>query len=507
MTGNIYEVVWDRYTGYTSTAVTNPVGPLDGTLAIFRGGSWLTAASSLRNANRYRGTGPGFLIQDVGFRVARGALPPVTGTTYYVSKTGNNSNNGSTNAPWLTIAKAAATMVAGDTCIIRDGDYDEHVEEGTDGTALAPITYKAENQHGASLRSFRISGAYQVLDGLKFSRYSGTGGHLWAASVRIENDGDGSTVKNCLFTEYPQVIAHDFSFDATTNTVTSASSDFIGAGFRVGSRIYLGSSGATYGGNPLYFANHDTYWTIASLTATTMTLTRTNGVPMIADAGTNYWAFIRAAQATQHGNSAVLGIRTTSGGVAFTADYVTVEDNIIDGWAATGLEWVGNNWIVRRNILRNGSAGFRGISWNGSGNLITRNTMKAYRQPLYYSAADSSTLVHPEGTGWYDYITQAITSYGAPPTPSDPTQVPQENNRIAENWFEDIESPIGRVDDEADGAFGIVFERNVFIGMLGAMAGGRDDMEWRNNTFYRCGYRGATASTGTSPLTLGGRAP
>lgn len=488
MAGNMYEAVWDRYTGYTSTAVVNPTGNDAGTLAIIRGGSYLTSASSCRNANRYRGTGPTYIIGDSGFRVARGALSAPS--VYYVRKNGNNNNPGTDSLPWATIGKAAATVTAGNTVIIGNGDYDEHVQVDVSGSSGSKITFRAETQHGATLRAFRISGAYQVLDGLHFTRYSGTGGNLWAASVRIENDGDNSSVLNCKFSEYPQVRAHDFSFNAATSTVSSPSSDFIGAGFRVGSVIYLGSAGVEYGGNPLYFTNHDTFWTVAALDATNMTITRSNGVPMAADAGTGYWAYIRAAQATQHGNSAILGLRASGN----AADAITVRGCTIDGWAATGIEWVGDDWLVENNTLKNGSAGFRGISWNGSRAVIRRNIMKDYSQPLYYSAADFSTIVHPEGTGWYDYITQAITSYGV-------TTVPQENNLIEENWFENIESPIGRVDDEVDEAFGIVFRRNVFIGLSGAMAGGRDDMEWVDNTFYRCGY------LGTSPLTLGGRPP
>jgi hypothetical protein len=415
---------------------------------------------------------------------------PLYGATYYVAKNGNNSNPGSSTLPWLTIAKAAATVVAGDTVIIRDGDYDEHIQEDANGSVGLPITYQAENQHGASLRAFRISGQYLVLDGLKFTRYSGTNGNLWAASVRVENDGSYSEVRNCYFTDYPQVRAHDFSFDAATNTVTSPSSDFIGAGFRVGSRVYLGSSGATFGGNPLYFVNHDTFWTIASLTSTSMSLTRSSGVPMTVDAGTNYWAFIRAAQASQHGNSAILGVRAS--GVA--PSNVTFKNNIIDGWAATGIEINGDAWIVEDNTLRNGSAGFRGISLNGSANVVRGNVMKNYYQPLYYSVADFSTIVHPEGTGWYDYVTQAIASYGV-------VTYEQQNNLIDGNWFENVESPIGRVDDESDVAFDITFRNNVFIGLSGPMAGGRDGLQFLDNTFYRCGY------SGISPLTIGGRPP
>jgi len=46
---------------------------------------------------------------------------------YYVSTNGDNNNPGTENEPWLTIQKAADTMVAGDTVFVRTGTYNEQV--------------------------------------------------------------------------------------------------------------------------------------------------------------------------------------------------------------------------------------------------------------------------------------------------------------------------------------------------------------------------------------------
>jgi hypothetical protein len=63
--------------------------------------------------------------------------------TYYVSSTsGNDSNNGSINSPWKTIQKAANTVTAGNTVIVRGGTYKEKVNMKTSGTASAYITFK-----------------------------------------------------------------------------------------------------------------------------------------------------------------------------------------------------------------------------------------------------------------------------------------------------------------------------------------------------------------------------
>jgi hypothetical protein len=57
------------------------------------------------------------------------------GNTYYVAKTGNNSNIGDETYPWLTIQKAATTMVAGDTVYIKAGTYNEQVVPANSGSS------------------------------------------------------------------------------------------------------------------------------------------------------------------------------------------------------------------------------------------------------------------------------------------------------------------------------------------------------------------------------------
>jgi len=61
--------------------------------------------------------------------------------TYYVATTGNNSNPGTEVEPWLTIQKAANTLNAGDTVLIRQGTYSERVSMNRSGLPGAPITF------------------------------------------------------------------------------------------------------------------------------------------------------------------------------------------------------------------------------------------------------------------------------------------------------------------------------------------------------------------------------
>ena len=74
--------------------------------------------------------------------IATALLPPV-GTyaeTYYVSLSGSNSNPGTKEQPWQTVAHAVETMVAGDTTYVRGGIYKEGIIKfGQSGSQSAPI--------------------------------------------------------------------------------------------------------------------------------------------------------------------------------------------------------------------------------------------------------------------------------------------------------------------------------------------------------------------------------
>ncbi len=63
--------------------------------------------------------------------------------TYFVSNQGNDNQNGASGTPWLTLQKAADTVVAGDTVIVRAGTY-TGFDLRRDGTAASRITFSAE---------------------------------------------------------------------------------------------------------------------------------------------------------------------------------------------------------------------------------------------------------------------------------------------------------------------------------------------------------------------------
>lgn len=59
---------------------------------------------------------------------------------FYVAKNGNDNNPGTEVEPWLTIKKAANTLVAGETVYVRAGTYKEQVTVKNSGNAEKYIT-------------------------------------------------------------------------------------------------------------------------------------------------------------------------------------------------------------------------------------------------------------------------------------------------------------------------------------------------------------------------------
>ncbi|MHC4294918.1 MAG: right-handed parallel beta-helix repeat-containing protein, partial [Planctomycetota bacterium] len=91
----------------------------------------------------------GFFVQKLrmlliaAFFVVLGSLQAF-GETYYISPSGSDSNLGTFAAPWATIAKANATLVAGDTVLIHAGSYSDQIRPNNSGTSdTNRITYRA----------------------------------------------------------------------------------------------------------------------------------------------------------------------------------------------------------------------------------------------------------------------------------------------------------------------------------------------------------------------------
>lgn len=136
-------------------------------------------------------------------------LPSRSGITYYVSTSGNDNNAGTLAAPWRTIQKAANTVHAGDTVLVRAGTYNEVVTMKTSGNVTqgyitfanysgeAPIVDGTGLTVGSSGQTglFSLEGtfSYIVIKGFEIRNYSSSS--KGKVPVGIDFEGAGSNIE------------------------------------------------------------------------------------------------------------------------------------------------------------------------------------------------------------------------------------------------------------------------------------------------------------------------
>jgi hypothetical protein len=149
----------------------------------------LRAGSAAENAGQFIPNiddGFGGPAPDIGafeFGAAMPAYGPRTSVihTYYVATNGSDTPGGGTSAaPWRTLQYAANRVLAGDTVIVRAGDYAGFYLE-TDGTASAPITFTAEpgaritSRNPTTADGINLEGAdYIIVQGFVVDNTGGT---------------------------------------------------------------------------------------------------------------------------------------------------------------------------------------------------------------------------------------------------------------------------------------------------------------------------------------------
>jgi hypothetical protein len=135
-------------------------------------------------------------------------LPSRSGSTFFVSTTGNDANAGTSSAPWRTIQHAANTVHAGDTVEVMGGVYNESVTIPGSGNATAGyITFESVPGQTATLDGTGIkiakgqqfglftlrTNSYIVIQGFEIRNFqSSTGG---AVPIGIDFEGSGSNVE------------------------------------------------------------------------------------------------------------------------------------------------------------------------------------------------------------------------------------------------------------------------------------------------------------------------
>ncbi len=122
--------------------------------------------------------------------------------TYYVSLKGDDANKGVTaEAAFRTVKKGVSVLKAGDTLIIKSGNYgNERAVVSASGTKESPITIKAEETGKVILKGtgggsgiFMVNKNHVLIEGIEFGNYGAGVGIKYACSY--------VTVRKCVFRE------------------------------------------------------------------------------------------------------------------------------------------------------------------------------------------------------------------------------------------------------------------------------------------------------------------
>ena len=388
------------------------------------------------------------------------------GADIYVSSLGNDSNPGTQNQPLLTVNRAVFVSQPNDV-ILLDGDFDEYVQ-----TTKESITIDGQNK--SNINAFRARHPGWTVRNLQIRGAQ----NLWSSHVRIELAANNTRIINCHIGPGVYVESENFSIDNGDNSFNAPDVDFLAAGFRVGGLVYHGASGLERNGVGLWYDNHDKPNVVSQVFANKLVLQN----DLAPESVSTFWAPIFAGQ--NHGGiSGVLFVK--SGGDS--ADNCRIENCFFDDLLGPSLDIRGDNHLVLNNRFSS-LTGHSAIRANCSESIFRRNFFYNARKFLYYTQEETGLIEHPAGTGWYDYVAGYIhvTEIG-------------HNNLFDENCFYNIHSPLGQINEIGD-AYKFTFRNNLFIGVAQNLSGGRNGLEFINNTFYKCSFDYPMAAI----LTVGG---
>lgn len=132
----------------------------------------------------------------------------LSNVVYYVSLTGNNTDDGTCSRPWATIRHADTIARPGDTVIVLDGTYKGDITLASSGNPGHPITYKAENKwkaklvgtgSGAGSAVIGVSGGYTIIKGFDITGSSANGIILASSgSIASYNQAIGNYVHDMV---------------------------------------------------------------------------------------------------------------------------------------------------------------------------------------------------------------------------------------------------------------------------------------------------------------------
>ena len=177
---------------------------------------------------------------------------PLEAATYHVSKTGNDLNPGTLEQPWLTIQKAANTMIAGDIVNIAPGEYREIVTSKNHGVSNNPIVFQGAVDL-VSVDGFVVKHAYQIIRDFRITGASVAG---YQGSVTVQTGGRNLSVYRCFFDGSPRGV-YQFLTTASSSDVDGTTIEGCRFEHAGNHAVVIAGSNAAIRRN--YFTNQDGY--------------------------------------------------------------------------------------------------------------------------------------------------------------------------------------------------------------------------------------------------------
>ena len=320
--------------------------------------------------------------------IALTAIPVAAqpGSTFYVAKTGHDSNSGTYTAPWLTIQHSANSATAGATVYVEAGVYKESVNFPASGTAANPITfanYPGQKPviDGTKLSVSGIQGlinivnqSYVTITGFEIRNYTTANAGQTPTGIWVTGSGTGVQLLNNLvhnITTTSEKAGNAFGI-AVYGTATTPITQITISGNQVYNLKTGNSESVNVDGNVTYFTvsnnvihNNDNI-----------------GFAAIGGEGVGPAGYDRASYGEVSGNTiySISGIKNPGEGNSYDADglycdgceYVVFERNLVHNCdlnvevAAEHGGLNGSYVTVRSNVLY--AASTVGISIGGYGN-------------------------------------------------------------------------------------------------------------------------------------------
>lgn len=394
------------------------------------------------------------------------------GVNYYVAPYGNDLNKGTNSAiAFKTIQKAANVMKAGDTAYVLPGNYAEQVTTKAHGTNGSPISFIAFPENNPTNQvittQFRVQHRYTTIRGFNLTGAQNVNG----ATVRVEynppiSDGSFTTFENNTIRDGVYLMSDDLQFNHLNNSITTYKKNWIDSGFVNGGYLFLGSCSKTP------YANHDTAWRVAQVTANTIYLTNTSNSSFLVETNLAVWGVIFAGA----NNNAYAGVDIILGKGASASNCV-IRGNTFKNLFGPAIKLVGNNHLVENNIITKLNS-YNGIVLRGNNHLIRYNLFKDCTNFIFYTLNEIKNIPHPVGANYYDYQVAFISTFA-----NDTTNIVFEKN-----WFQNIHNQMGFISQYDSTTYGCLLTNNVFVGVQTQLSGSRNGINIVGNTFYRCAF-------------------